>query len=81
MGKPVRYLYELTDRMGAQLYEALREEDFDEVIEREYEYYLTQASVGGESREAFIDWLLQELSDSEREEFEERAGERNLPLG
>ncbi|MDC4207103.1 MAG: hypothetical protein MPW13_22455 (plasmid) [Candidatus Manganitrophus sp.] len=78
MGKPVRYLYELTDRMGAQLYEALREEDFDEVIEREYEYYLTQAGIGGESREAFIDWLLQELSDSDREEFEERAGGEEL---
>jgi len=58
----VKYLYELTNRIGCNLYEALRDQDFDRVIEQETEHYVGQSKVGGELRESFIDWLERYLS-------------------
>ena len=46
----VKFRYELTNRMGCNLYEALREEDFDRIIEGETEYYREQSQVGCEIR-------------------------------
>jgi hypothetical protein len=70
----VKFLYELTNRMGCNLYEALREEDFDGIIERETEYYIEQSKVGGERREAFVEWLEGHLSARDWRKIKESVG-------
>lgn len=78
--KAVQYHYELNGRKGANLFEALRQEDFEEVIEREYEYYVKHASVEGEMRESFVSWFLDELSSDAHGELEAQAGGVALPV-
>lgn len=70
----VKFRYELTMRLGCNLYEALREEDFDRIIERETEYYIEQAKVGGERRQPFVEWLEGHLPAREWREIKEGIG-------
>ena len=67
----VKFRYELTGRMGGSLYEALRVEDFDRIIERETEYYIAQSKTGGERRLSFVEWLQGHLPAREWREMKE----------
>jgi hypothetical protein len=61
-------------RLGCNLYDALREEDFDRIIERETEYYIEQVKVGGERRQPFVEWLEGHLSAQDWREIKEGIG-------
>ena len=70
----VKFRYELTNRTGCSLYQALREEDFDGIIEGESEYYREQSKVGCERREPFVEWLEGYLPARDWREIKESVG-------
>jgi len=78
MSEKVKFIYELTGQRGGTLYEALREKDFEALIEREREYYMKETEVGGEIRNALIEWLPNHLSASAWEEMKKMAGVQDL---
>lgn len=57
-----KFKYLFTGRYGANLYEALREQDFSKYEAREVEYNLTTTKTGGYNRDGFVSWLESELS-------------------
>jgi hypothetical protein len=74
----IRYLYEFTGCMGSTLYAALREKDFNRVIEQETRYSIEQSITGGDFRDAFVAWLEGHLSAREWREMKEKAGCHDL---
>jgi len=74
MSKDVEFKYELTDRYGETLYEALREKDFDRYADKETEYVLENTKVGGEGREGFVSYLESTFTFSKWKGYAGEAG-------
>lgn len=69
-----KFKYKLTGRYGTNLYETLREQDFNNYTANEAEYILEATKIGGNCRENFISWLESTLSFSKWADYSQRAG-------
>lgn len=81
----VEYYYELTGRRGETIFKALRERDFDDIVEGQAGYYIKQGIPGGERRDSFIDEKLWKSLDGDdldaiRENRPELQGRENKEI-
>lgn len=70
----VEFKYKFTGRFGSNLYESLRETDFNAYREGEARHILEVSKIGGGIRDDFVSWLESELSFYKWEKYAQKAG-------